>query len=208
MKKTLMSTIMGLALGLFSVPLAAPAAAATPGVQAPFGLSWGMSRAEFTHGISCKTNHSLVECRSLSVPKPLGDADHYTLIFDMAQGLVKVRYTSETIEKDPYGYRGKQRFNELKVALTKKYIDARKQELIVMHKRIFIEPDEFYECLNYQGCGEYTWVATPGAGAIALKLNGDYRGKGRVTLEYESDYWMDALKQAEASRAQLELDAL
>ena len=183
-------------------------AAAPNSVQAPFGLKWSMRPEEILHGMSCKKNHSLEQCRSLLVPKPLADAESYTLIFDEAHGLVKVLYVGKTIEKDPFGYQGQKRFDELRAGLTKKYAESPKQELIEMHKTIFIEPDEFYECLYYQGCGQYSWRVTPGFGVIELKLNGHYRGKGFITLEYESGRWNDALTRDKDSQAQHELDAL
>ena len=178
-------------------------------IKAPFGLSWGIFQDDLFYIMTCRKKYSLKYCQTPYVPKPLGDGQSYTLVFDEVAGLVKVTYVGKMFEKDARGVAGQARFAELRSGLTRKYPTAEKEEKINMHKKVFTAPEEFYQCLNYDDCGEYQWrvLGTPG-GLIELKINGYYRGRGNINLTYESPLWENALKNAGPTQEKLELDAL
>ena len=168
-------------------------------VQAPFGLEWGSLQSEFSGLTNCNSKQSLTFCRTNSVPKPLSDAETYQLVFDDKEGLVKIRHIGKSITGDPSGTKGKERFNELKAALSSKYPKARKKDFIKMHIALYRNSNEFYECLRHRGCGLYAWNINPGKGTIGIQINGLSRGKGYIDLIYESPKWMDVFNRAKSA---------
>ena len=177
-------------------------------VQAPFGLEWGASLSDFPGLTNCQTNQAVTYCTTISVPKTLSDAENHELFFDDKEGLVKVRYISKDITDDLFGDKGKARFNELKSALSSKYPKAEKKDLIGMHLTLYKDPDEFYECLRYHGCGVYVWSLKPGKGTITLVMEGLSRGKGYLYLSYESPKWRDVVNRVKSSEKADDKDAL
>ena len=177
-------------------------------VQAPFGLKWGASQSEFSDLTDCESKQSITFCKVNSVPKPLSDAESHRLAFDDKEGLVKIGYFGNQITGDPFGTEGVKRFNELKSALSSKYPKAEKQSFISMHKNLYRDSDEFYECLRYSGCGLYAWGVSPGKGTIGLQIKGLSRGRGYIGLTYESPKWVEVIKKAKSSNQADDKDAL
>lgn len=62
---------------------------------------------------------------------------------------------SEDIENDTYGSEGKEKYENIKTSLRKKY-GLPTLKLEVSGLTLWNEPDEFYQCLDYDGCGVCT----------------------------------------------------
>jgi hypothetical protein len=140
-----------------------------------------------------KTNH---------LPNDLSIAEQYTLVFDTEYNLQKIILISKDIDSDLYGSKGKEIFADLKSKLAKKYGNST-TGLEMVGRKLFNEQDEFYQCLAYEGCGD--WIALyedekQGA-SVVLELKGLGRGKGYINITYEGPNWsnvVDALKQKES----------
>jgi hypothetical protein len=159
---------------------------------APFGLSWGMTKQEVKAlGVKLSPMGSetrLKMCSTASLPKNIPIADLYTLVFDDKYGLQRVIMGSKIIKNDLYGTKGKREFDKLKQALTNKYGEPSEfNEIIGL--QLWDKPDEFYQCLQYDGCGIWIAIFTDSEhkGGIVLELNGLRRGVGFVSLSYEGN---------------------
>ena len=86
------------------------------------------------------------------------------------------------------------------MALTEKY-GKPKSSYHNVGVRLFKDPDEFYQCLAYDGCGFWVDVFDLPDRAILLKLNGLSRGTGFITLAYEAQpEWSKAMDQNTAEK--------
>lgn len=172
-----------LALLVFSLPLTAFGQDSFP---APFGLSWEMSEAElkevgFTHagdtgGFSLYT--------SVSAPKAWSKGDRYYGIVYKGR-LVKLTANSTDFSGDIYGSEGKRAYNQLKKILTDKY-GAPSTQYERIGLKLYDDSDEFYQCLEYSGCGMYTSLFNFDRGSIGISLKGKRRGEGYLNIAYES----------------------
>ena len=167
-----------------------PAQALNPTIEAPFGLTWGAPIINFTNLSKCKKLKNTYRiCRAKSLPQGFKDAKEYWLVFNENGELVKIRYVSKTITQDRFGIEGKERFINLKARLSVKYNKIPQRELISMYRDLYTKVDEFYQCLNYDGCGYYYFFIgnrKSNSGTVMIKLNGAGRGKGYLSVEYAS----------------------
>lgn len=179
----------------------------------PFGLSWGMSKSEVQDSGVALTEMDSLGFASLSqystgsLPKNLSDAKSYNLLFESDIGLVKVVMISETISGDVYGSAGKARYDELKGVFTRKYGNPT-QEREVSGMELWDEPDEFYECLAYDGCGYWISLFQKNGSVYSVNLKGLGRGEGYITVGFESPQWSDALDKARGVSLQADEDAI
>ena len=168
--------------------LSAPAGAVE--VQAPAGFKWGQTQAKIKQqGITfekCEPVETFVFCQTRKAPKPLSFADFYSLVF-VDNRLQKVQIAGNDITDDPSGREGKELFAKVKRQLTAKYGQPSDEREIVGLK-LWDEYDEFYQCLDYAGCGLWSAIWKHD-GSVVIELKGVSRGKGWLNLIYESKDW-------------------
>lgn len=119
-----------------------------------------------------------------SVPKTLSDFESYSMIF--ADGkLVKIWGVSQNLINDPAGIKSKERFENLRAALTEKYgKPTHNYQKIGM--KLYKEYDEFYQCLAYAGCGIWgSSFETPDK-SITIEIKGLQRGVGYIDVTAEA----------------------
>ncbi len=76
--------------------------------------------------------------------------------------------------------------------------------------KLWDEPDEFYQCLDYSGCG--FWMSAfedkESGIAVGLQLEGLRRGRGFIKLTYEGPFWATFIDAKEKIESELDDDAL
>lgn len=181
--------------------------------DAPFGLTWGMSKVEVEDlGVTLldgNKERNLEIYQANELPIDLSNAEFYSLIFDENQGLQKVTMVSDTISSDAYGREGKSAYDRIKTALTDKY-GAPSNDYNFIGLKLWDEPDEFYQCLAYDGCGGWaSFFENNETGEVtALTLRGLRRGEGYLTLAYEGPGWAAALDEKDEAVEFQDRDAL
>lgn len=170
-------------LAFLALPLSGVAADKFP---APFGLEWGASQASLVKlGFANSSNDGgFVTLRSASVPKAWSKAQAYLAVLYKNQ-LVKVVAISENFKDDVAGAEGKEAYEHLKDILTKKYGQPSNHTERTGGK-LYDGYDEFYQCLDYSGCGFYYTIYKYDGGVVGLQLKGLRRGEGFLVVEYES----------------------
>ncbi len=187
-------------------------------VTAPAGLRWGLSEndlASMNVSLSdCKDTPTHRYCKTSNVPKPLSFAERYQLIF-IGGKLLKTRIIGKDILGDIYGTSGKASFDRILNGLKKKYTvkDFAHSQFIYTGRKLYDESDEFYQCLNYVGCGKHVIYIVPeegknGRGTVTLELNGLSRGKGYLDVIHESPLWSEELDKAKEAQNEADLDNL
>lgn len=161
-------------------------------INAPFGFEWGQSKADIkSKGVvlkNCTEKNKIYACETTKPPKGVSFGESYNLYIDYEKGLQKVVLIGVDIKSDITGSDGKEQYSKIKSSLTKKYGEPTPYETI--GQKLYKEYDEFYQCLKYDGCGQWFSVWSPdNDGAIVLQLKGLSRGKGYLTLVYESKEW-------------------
>ena len=204
--KIILATFTFLALGISQAVAKSPDSR----IKAPFGLSWGAMKVDFDNLTDCEDFKStLTVCDIISPPSLVSDGRSYWGVFDEQKGLVKAGFFTDYFTNDSYGTDGKKRFNEIKNALTKKYPNAENDELILMHAELYEDSDEFYECLRYDGCGFHSFYLKPDdSSRLAIKLHGISRGKGYISVVYESSMFSAVLDENEALIEESDIESL
>jgi|TARA_R110001583_G_C5666453_1_gene410238 hypothetical protein len=195
---------------LLAFSIAAPSLAFA---DAPFGLTWGMSKAELEgQGVALSPEASGEGLESYStdlLPIDLSNADFYLLYFGKDRGLQKVSMASDNISNDIYGTKGKEAYDRLKTALTEKYGDPI-ESFSTIGGKLWKDADEFYQCLAYDGCG--IWASffenKESNEFIGLELKGLNRGEGYLTLAYDGPEWGTVLSERDAETASQDSSAL
>lgn len=180
-------------------------------VEAPFGLEWGAQKSSLaSNGIEftgCNNLGWVEQCQTTSVPKNLSTSDVYYLLFSNKYGLQKVMMLGESISGDIYGTTGKAQYGKLKSALKKRYKTSNSYEYV--GRKLWNESDEFYQCLAYDGCGNWsTYWSDDYQGLIALELEGASRGSGYIKLTYEGQLWERAVDEQNEEEDSSDVDAL
>jgi hypothetical protein len=174
-------------------------------VIAPFGLEWGQTKQKLKDKsillTNCSTEKKITTCQTKKPTKGVSFGDFYVLYIDALKGLQKVTMISKDLDSDISGSAGKALYSKIKTSLTKKYYEPQSYEYI--GRELYDEYDEFYQCLKYDGCGQwFSFLEKKIEGTIVLELKGLSRGKGYVSLTYESEKWagiIDSLKEREKS---------
>lgn len=170
-------------------------------VQA-MGLTFGQSFQEANSRglVADELNREgrLTTFRATDVPQEPSDTDSVTLVFDDTLGLQKIMWTSKNISDDPTGSTAKERFQTIKAALIQKYGAAPYNGLEKTGLTLFQEYDEFYQCLDYSGCGLWValWEGDYGSTSLSIESTGR-RGEGWVQIIYEGPEWADIVGQIE-----------
>ncbi|GAB3481644.1 hypothetical protein [Marinomonas epiphytica] len=173
----------------------------------PFGLEWGMNHAELQAiGFSAPEKYEEFSfLSSVSAPKPWSQGDEY-LVLTYKDKLVKAIVSSKDITGDAYGSKGKELYKQVTALLTKKYGEpSSSYERTGLN--LYKDSDEFYQCLEYSGCGTYFSSYTVSGGVIQATIEGRGRGKGYVKIVYESPAFYNAKKEIEEAHSQTDVDA-
>ena len=153
--------------------------------DAPIGLTWGAPISDIVSKYKAKEiieQNDLIMYELPNPPITLPNFTSYKLLAHKQLGLIKV-VLSEEITRDPYGVEGKNAYFKYKEALTNKY-GKPKDSFEFVGKKLYEERDEFYQCLKYDGCGYYLSYF---GDHLSLQLNGIERGKGNLSITYESE---------------------
>ena len=181
--------------------------------DAPFGLTWGMSKAEVESlGVTLlesSSEGSIAFYRTDELPIDLSNAEIYSLVIEEDRGLQKVTMVSDNIENDAYGDEGKRVYNRLKTALIDKYGEP-DSDFEFVGGTLWDEDDEFYQCLAYDGCGGWaSFFINESAGeSVFISLEGLSRGTGYIKLAYEGPEWGAVVDEADAAKASQDASAL
>ncbi|EGQ7835363.1 hypothetical protein H9W06_004477 [Vibrio vulnificus] len=191
-------------VGLLLTVVAAGAQAADTFPE-PFGLSWGMSEAGLKKlGFTQVSNSGGLRIfSSVSAPKAWSKAENYVAVTYKGK-LVKAAALSEDFKNDIYGSEGKSTYEQVKSLLTKKY-GSPSTNYERVGGDLYDDADEFYQCLDYSGCGAYLSIFDYAGGVISVQLKGKRRGQGFLTIAYESPQFLVAKEEIE--RGDLESDA-
>jgi hypothetical protein len=167
------------------------------GGEALFGLTFGASseQVKMTVPAMALTQREGIFSyyRTADVPKGLSNVDFYQLIFANDK-LVKVYAASKDVTNDVYGNEGKKRFADLRSALIAKY-GKPATELQDTGMKLYKDAEEFYQCLNYTGCGLWVSIFHAPGKKILVQLHGTSRGRGWIAVMAESDpEWPNAVE--------------
>ena len=203
------TTVITRTFAILLVALYAPfAAAAQESFPAPFGLSWGMSE-ESLQAIGFKKvdeGGGLTLMTSVTVPKAWSNGETY-FVATYESRLVKATAQSRNFTDDIYGTEGKRVYKELKSLLSNKY-GAPPREAEWVGLELYDDADEFYQCLDYSGCGAWFSLFEFQNGAIAVEIKGIRRGVGYVSIGYEGPSFSEALREIKRKEAESDTDAL
>lgn len=200
-------------LFIFSLICIIAAQSAFAEADAPFGLAWGMTKADVTRlGVILEPHsaHNGIEILKTSkLPKNLSIAEGYALSLDGKHNLQRIQMLSKNIDNDPTGRGGKNKYADLKKSLINKY----GQPTFGTEKvgvKLWDEADEFYQCLAYSGCGMWAsgWELKESGLTILLQLKGLGRGNGYIDLTYEGPKWSDIVDAVDARKAKADENAL
>ena len=175
-------------------------------ITAPFGLTWGESKADLQNqGMAfydCEDVDFAQACRTKILPKPLSIAESYLLLFHPRKGLVKVLMVGKTISDDITGSNGKADYARIKTSLTTKYGSPLGIEIEMVGRDLYDEYDEFYQCLAYSGCGFWVsgWEGSDGS-SVFLQLIGLSRGVGYLRLTYEPKEYSQIVDDEKAKKS-------
>lgn len=162
-------------------------------IDAPLGLTWGMSVEEIESTGAKLGAPSVSDGMSafpvLDIPNRLADFPNVTIFFSEDYGLVRVLLVSKVVRNDPFGREVKNLYNNYKEILQDKYGEAslvEEQVGLIVYKEL----DEFYQCLIYPGCGIYSSLfgdAEKKLANISLSVKGIKRAEGYIDMMYSSD---------------------
>lgn len=173
----------------------------------PFGLKWHLMEEDLV-SLGFEKIHSQGDFSTLSsfaTPKPWSQAEEYTTITYKGR-LVKVVARSRVIDKDLNGAEGKVLYSQVKDLMISKYGDPAESIQttgLVKHT----DPDEFYQCLKYAGCGTYRTIFRYAGGTMVVGLEGIDRGEGRLVVVYESPSFAEAKRQFDQANLKQDRDA-
>lgn len=173
---------------------------ADEGFSAPLGLKWGLSQETLINDYSAtpagKNDTRLKIFLISNPPIKVSGFDEFYGVIDDKYGLVKV-VVIENIDGDAYGSKGLEEYKKIKEVIAKKYGKPSSQYEYT-GRELYKDNDEFYQCLAYQGCGIYSSFFKPtGGGDVAVSLKGESRGKGYLSIDYESVLFSNVLNEQE-----------
>ena len=179
---------------LMIAPVKAPSAPASTPVQSLPPLAFGFKIGEtipYTEDLTVKT--------ATTAPVPLDPGAAYVLSYYKGR-LLKVVAISTEITDDPMGTEGKATFNDLVAVFTERYgkpFDGLQASGSTVYRRA----DEFYQCLNYTGCGLWLAVFKTPEKTASVWLKGASRGKGHIDVTVEAAEWSGVVDQINAAKS-------
>jgi len=117
----------------------------------------------------------------------------YILFFDKYDGLQKLQMPVSYMADDPTGEQGKGLYKKLKENLIERYDEPKSYEYT--GKKLYTGQDEFYQCLQYDGCG--AWVSFGNIvndDSVYISLVGVEKESGYLILFYESKRWQELVE--------------
>ncbi|CUB04078.1 hypothetical protein [Marinomonas fungiae] len=173
----------------------------------PFGLKWGMSNQELIQAgfNSPRPTGQFEYLTSLTTPKPWSKGDQY-LALTYQNKLVKLIVSSKSVTGDVYGTQGKALYDNVKTIMSKKYGQPT-DKLEYVGMKLYDDADEFYQCLDYDGCGNYITQYDLSGGLLAIQIEGQGRGKGYIKIIYESPEFYVAKDQVDNADKADDLEA-
>lgn len=166
--------------------------------EAPFGLRWGMSASEMRQmGVNLTLDRdieSVATYDTLTLPRDISGIEQYYLQIPERYGLQKIVAIGEDIENDPFGTDGKQEYERIKSIISGRYGEP-SDEANVVGLTLYDERDEFYQCLQYDGCGGWMAIWETKGVAVVLQLKGLRRGTGYIDIVIEGPKWSEFVHQ-------------
>ena len=182
--------------------------------EGPFGTKWGSSIQELKDlNVTCSQEkpdlaNNLISCTTNSLPKDTSIKEFYYILFSNNYGMQKVSMISKSITDDITGTEGKNIYNKYKNILMSKY-SVPSSEYEYTGKELYDEYDEFYQCLDYEGCGKHiSFFKSKEDNFITLELKGLSRGTGYITLTYEGPQWSKHINDLDNKKNSSDNDAL
>ena len=139
------------------------------------------------------------------IPSPVPGFELYALTF-FDSLLVHVKLIGKNINNDAYGIAAKAAFDKLFVSLKKKYKVTR--EMMQVGAKLYKDPGEFFECLNYPGCGMWAVIMEGDGRSLILELKGNKRASGYLSLTIEGPSFDAAIAVSERRKSAVMEDAL
>lgn len=175
-------------------------------LEAPLGYKWGQKISVSKCLEVTDLGGGLVVCRMTSVPKPVNNLDYAYLVLHRGS-LVKLVVVMQEVDRDPFGVSGLESYEKIKEVLSKKYGEPT-QSYEFIGEELYREPSEFYQCLQYTGCGMYTaiWKKPDNLGTVCASLEGLGRGRGYLKITYESQEFFK-MKEEQAKQLEMESEA-
>ena len=179
----------------------------------PFGVDWGMSMSSLkAAGAECELNERNVEgfdtYQCAKLVKPFSNADFYLVYAHPTQGVQRVSMLGDTIIDDPYGFEGLDRYKAYKSALTKKYGEPT-DSYEYKGEALYRDADEFYECIDYTGCGSHVSIFKKNGVSVMVKINSSgRRGRGWLSIMYEGPQYMNLVNAFEEAQNASDIDSL
>lgn len=161
------------------------ALASEPVFPKPFGLSWGATSKELSDIGFTKldSGDDMVAMHSYATPKSWSIGKEY-VVFLYNDKMVRAGAFSEPFKNDVYGTEGKEAFERIVGLIGKKYGPMKKTTFTGL--KLYKDSDEFYQCLEYAGCGYYQASLDYAGGQIHVRLIGERRGEGKLMVSYDS----------------------
>lgn len=174
------------------------------GGKAMFGLSWNMSpdqvRALGIKIVKQEDTKLMAIYKTDSLPQNHSKANYYYLIFFKDSLLGKIAMIGDEIIDDIYGTDGKRQFDLIYKQLSSSGYETI-EKYCVTGVKVYNDPDEFYQCLRYDGCGVWTIFLKNDNTMVVLELNGFGRGVGAIKLSAEASpewsHYLDLKEKAE-----------
>lgn len=181
-------------------------------VEAPLGLTWGDTIHKLrSKGVSlnnCRYFEShLIICDTTNPPRKISFAENYGLIFHKSLGLQKVVVIGKNFTRDLSGSDGKKLYNVVKKNLMRKYGSPKHSEITGL--KLYKESDEFYQCLDYAGCGLWMSIWSPQeGGAVMITIKPLKRGVGFLQMVYDSKLFQNIEDKNKREKESSDLEAL
>ncbi|WP_347920296.1 hypothetical protein [Paracoccus marcusii] len=178
-------------LGVALLVMATTASAQESLIEPSFGFTWDDKLSEIRQKypdvtVETEGRYTVARISGDSYSNLPGNTDFVQLTFSQDSSLIKVRWTSDNFTDDRYGTEGKAVFEDVYETLQAKMGPGKLYQYSGIE--LYEDSDEFYECLEYEGCG--AWVAfwdnveNTDSGSM-LQLKGLSRGTGYLAYSVE-----------------------
>lgn len=163
------------------------AVAETP--AAPFGLSWGQSRAAVeAQGVTltaCRALGAVETCIASDLSTPFEDGGTYRVSFSETIGLDTIRFASNVVAPDRRGHEARAIYERVRTRIGAEHGEGRRREKMFQKPPYQMET-QFYECLR-QGARCGVWSSEWRGLGISMELRAvpiSDGGGGYVDLVY------------------------
>jgi len=158
------------------------------------GLAWGQTQKSLSAKkytlTNCLTNKKITACDVTQHVEGIAHDMMYILFFEANDGLQKLQMPIRYIEDDPTGEKGIDLYAQLKEAMKEKYGEPKSYEYV--GKKLYTGAKEFYQCLQYKGCGTWSsFWSLPNDDFAYISLIGAEKESAYLVLFYESKRWQE-----------------